>query len=318
MPEIHDQLARWQAAGLIDAETSHRIADFEAGRETAAARVAGERPGLLEAVAYLGVAIVTVGIFVLLASAWDGIAEPARPFIPATATVLAIIAGMLMRQSSEGGIRRGGTSAWAASVALAAIAAGLWADQAGNENTIPLVAGIVGLSLAVILWIAWHSAMQVVALAIGGSILTVGVAQVTDTWTSLAPSAVGGFFLLGLGVIAIFEAETGVLVPRLPGRSIGALEAAIGAYMTGIQIGILELVPLATGAGLIWLSIRTGYFGYTFAGVAVIFLGLFTSVVKHVGDPTLAALLLIVIGLGLLASVVLISRRKPWEAAAPA
>ena len=176
MSELRDQLARWRTAGLIDTETSARIADYEARRETAAERAADDRPGLLEAVAYLGVAVVGVGVIVLLANAWDGIAEAVRPFIPAVAAVLAIVAGMFMRQSNEGGIRRGGTSAWAGSVALAATAAGLWTDQFGSEDAIPLVAGIVAMSLAVILWFAWHSTMQVLALALGGMVLMAGFA----------------------------------------------------------------------------------------------------------------------------------------------
>lgn len=317
MSELRGQLARWRTAGLIDAETSAKIAQFEAGREAAAERAAEERPGLLEAVAYLGVAVVGVGVFVLLANAWDGIAEAVRPFIPAVAAVLAIVAGVFMRQSSEGGIRRGGTSAWAGSVALAATAAGLWTDQLGSEDAIPLVAGITAMSLAIILWFAWHSTMQVLALALGGMVLMAGFAQGADAWTDLSPTAVGGFVMLAMGIIAVTSAETGILVPTLPARGIAGLAVGFGASMASMQIGAFEVLPLIAGAGLIWLSIRTGYFGYTFVGVAVIFFGLFTSVVKHVRNPTIAALLLILIGLALLASVVLISRRRPWQAAVP-
>jgi len=69
-----EHLRRWREAGLIDEAAAGRIAAFErehAGERPAAAGDAGERPGALEALLYLGLAAAAAGIIVLVAMQWS-------------------------------------------------------------------------------------------------------------------------------------------------------------------------------------------------------------------------------------------------------
>src|SRR6186997_1755332 len=103
MASIEQLLRRWQDAGLLDQDAVSRVLAFEERRATR-----GERPGVVEALVYLALAITGVGVVVLIASNWEHLGSPARSAIPGVAALVALGAGWLMLHRPSPELRRGG------------------------------------------------------------------------------------------------------------------------------------------------------------------------------------------------------------------
>ena len=93
----------------------------------------------------------------------------------------------------------------------------------------------------------------------------------------------------------------------------GALR--VGMMLRAVPNGpvMAEAIPIFAGAALVLLSLNRGAFIYMAGGIAAIFVGLVVPVVRHVDDATIAALLMIAIGLLVLAALALVARFKPWS-----
>jgi len=95
-----------------------------------------------------------------------------------------------------------------------------------------------------------------------------------------------------------------------------------GAFYAGLDDtvpGWVQVVTFVAGGALIALSIRRSVLLYMAFGVGAVFLGLIATILRHVDDPTMASLLLMLIGVLLIAGVLLLARLRPWapgEAAA--
>src|SRR6185295_9325717 len=77
-----------------------------------------ERPGVMEVLVYLGVAVIAVGVFILIAISWDDLDGWARVAITAGPGLFALLVGQVMRASRAAGLKRGGEVAWLAATAL--------------------------------------------------------------------------------------------------------------------------------------------------------------------------------------------------------
>ncbi len=316
MPSVDEHLERWRAAGLLDEAAIARIRSFEEGSAgPVAPRGRRDGPGFFEALIYLGLAIATVGVVVLVATNWRDLHDWAREAIWLVPGVLAIGAGQALRSLRDPGMVRGGHVAWLAGACLIAGAGAVGADIAGRSGEdIFLVTGLVGLGVALALWAAAPAHPQIVGIGGGMLTLTLALAQRSDEFNF----PVAGISLAVLGAAALAFAEAGFLRPRLSARVLAALAVAWGAYFAGANGGWAESLVFVGGPALIALSIWRGAFIYITAGVAAIFVGLISSITRHVDNTSVAALLLILIGALLVASVILLATFRPWvrEAAA--
>ena len=318
MSTTRQHLDEWQRAGLIDAATAERIRAYE---EATAAPEREQRPGFLEALIYLGIAIVVVGVFVLAATNWGHLGSWERVLVTAVPAAGALAIGEFMRRQPHAGIRRGGSAAWFAAVALASGTAAVLMNEAGvaGEDGVT-VAALVACVAAFVLWLRCPHELQVAAGAGALLLLSVAVAaQTSRADDDFAPLAGGGAMLL-MGIAAIFATEAGVIFPRTICRVFEGLAIAIGSLVVAFgerSTVAIEFVPLAAGALLILLGIRLGFFPHIIFGLAVIFIGTIQLVVDHVHDPTLAALALMLLGAALIGVVLVLAKMRPWQRGGP-
>ncbi len=304
---IDTKLRRWQEAGLIDAETADRIRAFED-----ALPGQRDRPGIVEAAVYLGLAIIGVGVIVLMATNWEHLQVWARIAVSGLPAVLALAAGQAMRTSPAPGVQRGGMVAWLLSLALFTGTAAIVADEAGwsGENVV-LVAGITALAVSVGLWVVLPGHAQL--LGVAGSIVVLSAAMSARVENDNG-ALIAGACLAAFGAAGVLLAELDLLIPRTFARVISSLGVVAGGFFAGVPPGPgpAEAVAFIGGACLVALSIRRGVFVYTGMGVVSFFLGLVTLILRRVDDTTVAAVELIALGAVLLACVLLLERFRPW------
>jgi MFS family permease len=371
MASLGQMLQRWQEAGLLDFEAVSRILAFEKSREPERR----EGPGVVEALVYLGLAVVGVGVFVLAAVNWGDLPSWARVAVAGAPGVLSLPLGQALRTMAEPGLRRGGAMSWLVGGALITAAAIVAAHESDwrAENAV-LAGGVVAGALGVLLWSFSKTIPQVVGLAAAAGLLSAGfgarfdddniplaigfsllllngagvVLVVTKLLVPRLPAhtlatiglAVGVMFVCGgagnhagddngafafgstlvlFAAAAVFLTEFEWLAPRELGRVWAGLGLALGSLMSGVEPGppAAELIAFIAGAFLVAASLQRGSFVYMGFGIAAIFIGLVVPIVRHVDDPTVAAIALIVLGLLLLGGVGLLARYRPWARRGP-
>lgn len=332
MTALDDQLQRWRDAGLIDADAATRIREFEGARgaeplpppvpeaplapAAAAARGAGsDRPGVLEALIYLGISIVVLGLIVLVGSVWDDLDVAGRIAVLAVPAVLAIVLGRVLCSFREPGMIRGGHVTWLAALVLIAGTVAVIADAADfSEDDSALVASIVTLVAAVAFWLASQSHPQVVGVVASALFLTLtlGIRLDDNEGTAI------GLLAVAFGAAGIALAEARLFPPHATSSALSALLAAFGSVVLLFVGEWGELANVAIAAALIATSILRGMMVYMLLGVALAFFAVLQLIGEHVSDPTLASLALIVVGVALIGVVLALMKFRPWRMARPA
>jgi len=305
---VEEHVQRWRAAGVLDEAAAARIRAFE-GDDAAPGATSREGPGVLEALIYLGVAVIVVGVIILVSNSWDDLHEWARVAVLGVPGLLAIAAGGGLRTLREPGMVRGGHIAWLAGSFLLTGAGTIAAHNAEwNDDNVRLLAGLAGTALALLLWVFAPSHPQILGIGSGLYMLSIALGERSDEFSF----PVGGISLAACAAGVLILTEAGFLQPRVSARVLAAAGVAWGAWFAGFDEGWAESVAFAAGAVLVALSIWRGAFIYIIAGVGAIFAGLISTIVRHVDDPTTASLLLIVIGALMVGSVITIARFRPW------
>lgn len=311
MDSIDEQLKRWRDASIIDAETAQRIAAFERSR---AAQPQDERPSIQEALVYLGAAVVAVGVFVLAVANWEEFEPAARIAIPGVTAALALLAGFGLRSTGRRELERGATVAWLLAVVLTGAATAVIAAESDwNAENAALGAGLSAAALALALWAIQPAHAQVLGVLGSLTVVAGAIAGRANDSQLMIFGAIAGLF----AAAAIVLVEHGLFIPRPSGRLFAAAMLAGAAYLAGLDDAPAwtQMLGLVAGAALIALSIYRGVFIYISFGVAVVFLGLITLILRHVDNPTTAALALMVMGGALVAGVLLLARVRPWRIA---
>lgn len=318
MSDVSDHLERWRGAGVIDAETAHRIDEFEATRRTAAhaAGEAGfERPTVTEAFIYLGLVIIGIGVFALMASQWPDLESWARVAGIGVPAALALGGGFAMRAYGDPAVTRGGQLAWFLAAGLSAGLMLVLGEEYGpgvEEAGPRVVAGTAALSLAAVLWAVWPSHLQV--LALGGA--TAFFAQMLGSWPDEFSRYLAGGTMAGIGLALICLAEPGKVGPRLSARFVSAALFVAGAFELQIDSPwYWEPWTLVAGALLVALSMRRETFLYMAMGMVGLFLGLSGMVGEHLSDTIGPQLAFIVVGVLIVAGTLILAqvrRAKHW------
>lgn len=305
MASVEEHLRRWLTAGIVDEPLAERVRQFERSQPAPA------RPGpsLLEALVYLGIAVVGVGVAILVGSNWDDLEEWSRVSVYAVPGVLALAAGVGLQRTREAALDRGAQVAWLAGGALVAGSAAIAASNAGwAEENVVLAAGTVGTVLALLLWALSPEHPQVVGIAAALFLLSMAFgARWEDFNMQAAFLSLATFGVAGIGL-----AEYGLLRPRVSARAVGAIGVAVGAFFAVVEQGWAEPAPFIAGVALIALSIRLGVFLYVIFGVGAVFAGLIYTVARHAGNSTQASAALIVIGALMVATVLILAQTRPW------
>jgi len=310
-PPVREDIARWRAAGLIDAATAERILAFE--RERAARQSRADRPGLVEILIYVAAAIVAAGATLLAATNWDALAVAARIAVPGIAALVTLAAGYALRQTGAAPMLRAASLAWVLAGALAAATAAVAASEAGwSEDTVAIAAGLTAVAVALALWSQLRMHPQVIGIGAAWVLLSTSVSSLAaDDWIIAALGAMLALF----GLAALLATELGVFVPRASARIVAGAALAAGGVFAGMPPSppLTELFAVPVIAILIGAALRQQSLVYVAFAVLTAFAALLRLILRHVDDPTLAALALIAIGLLLLAGIAAVARARTWE-----
>jgi hypothetical protein len=308
VPPADDYLERWRAAGLIDAAQVERILAFEQEREAVARRADVDRPSVLEALLYLGIAVAVVGVYALVAQNWDELRTWARIGILAVPGVLLLLAGAAMRVADQPPIVRASGVAWLAAVALIGGAVGVAGHEAAwPGRVVALAAGAAATGLALTLWVIRPSHPQVIAVAGGLVVLAIAAAQWVEDYETLTTGLLIGAF----GAVGVVLTERGGLRPRLSARLLGSAGVMLGllgaAYLDERRLWI-DLLVFVAGAALIAVGLQRPSFEYLAVAVIGLFIGLVAFIFRYFEDELGAPLALVLCGTLLIAAALLIAR----------
>ncbi len=319
MAEIRDLLSRWLAAGVLDEPGAERIRTFEAANVPAVEKT--NRPGALEALLYLGLAVLGVGAFNLVGDNWEQIESWARVLALGVPMVLMLGVGAVLSRSTEPQLERGSQAAWLLGVALFAAFLAVTFHEYGlglsktDERGWLLVVATATVLLAVGLWVLSPSHAQV--LAIAGASLFLG--QAVGGWTDDFSQEIAGSTILLAGLAGVALAEAGWFTPQWSARLFFAVLAIAGPFEAGVGDGgplAFEFVAGLAAAGVIALGVLRGGFSLVLAGVGGAFVVMIAFIFEHFQDRLGAPLAMMISGGVLVAGVLLLAvlrreTRKP-------
>jgi hypothetical protein len=303
-----EHIRAWQQAGLIDEDLAGRLLAHEAPGATSAPPHA-DRPGVIEALLYLGIVVAGAGLIFFVGRQWDELESWARLLMLALPLGLSLAAGAGMHFSGEPGIRRGGHLAWLLSVVLVggtlAVAFNEFGGDgagAGDDRGSLLTTALVTLAAALGLWAVAPSHPQL--LGIAGS--TVFFAEALGAWPDDYSERIAGMTILFGGLAAVALAELRILRPRVLAQAIAAALTGGGAYHAGFDSAVgWELLSLVAGCLLIAAGVWRASFAYIAGGVATLLVALITFMFEHFEDEIGAPVALMLSG-GLIVAAVLV------------
>lgn len=308
MGQIEEHLQRWLAAGILKPETAETIRIYERSQKEP---VGEARPGVLEAMLYLGVVVLSVGVFSLFAQQWENLESWARVAAIAVPTLLLLGVGAALHASGEPQLQRGGQVAWLATVALfAGLSAvviheyGLGFDDADDPGALLAIAAATFL-LAVGFWVVSPSYPQVFAIA--GS--TVFLGQAMGAWPDDFSKELAGMTIFVIAVAGIALAEVRWLTPVLAARVLFSALAIVGPFQAGVDTGpiVFELLAGAAAAAVIGYGVLRASFLVVLVGVAGAFFVLINFVLRHFSERLGAPVAMMISGGILVAGVLLLA-----------
>lgn len=300
MPVAED-LGRWVDAGLIDLETAEAIESFEESRSTEQ----GEIGRGMEALAYLGSALVLIAVGLLATEFWDEIAPWGRFGLTAGVTVVLFIAGWLLGRSETVAVARAQTFAWfltVLGVALTgAVAGGDIAELDGRDAFV--VVASISFVAAIVLWMFRRSLLQMVAMGIGAYATVIASISRFES----APEWVFGLCFAILGSIWLLLTWTGLLEPTRTSYAVGAVGLLLISFPEAADMP-WPLLGLLAGAALMGISVPLKENVLLGLGVLGLFIYIPMTIFELFGETVGVPFALLITGLVLL-GVVLVTVR---------
>jgi hypothetical protein len=306
--DIDRRIDRWVGAGVIDTAAAERIRTFERNEQPArpVTETDDERPGLIEALLYLGFAVAGAGVVFLVGQQWGELEAWSRLMVAAVSAGLALAAGAGMHLAPQPGVRRAGHVAWLVALVLVTFAVGVAVAEYGpgveDERGAMLGIALVAFVLALVLWAVAPSHPQV--LGVAGAAIFLG--ESLGAWPDDFNPRLAGSAIALVGIALIVATEAGIFRPLHVSRLAGAMLLGGGAFHAGIDSSVTwEALAFVAGAGLIAAGVARHSFTYVAAGVATLLVALITFMFEHFEDRIGAPVALMISG-GLLVAAVLI------------
>lgn len=314
-PDLHEQLERWLAEGLIDAGQAVRIEVAEAARARPLSQPAAQArtesppavsfssrtPLVVEALGYLGGTLAIVAGLITAPMLWPRIPTVAELAIAAIATAAFGIAGGVLRVGDSPSFLRLRSVLWLMSAIgfsafMAILTTQTW--DLGDDSA-ALVTALAVTAYAVPMWWRTRATLQHLAMF-------AGAAGVTGTAIASAglPGWVPGLGIWGLGILWALAVYRGYLVPHTVGYAVAGIAMLTGAQIT-MDAAAGPTLALVTVAGLLAAGVllhRIVLLGLGSAGVVVLVPQIMTRYLPtSIGAPlAVCAVGLILVGVALL------------------
>jgi hypothetical protein len=310
-------LDRWEREGLISAELADSLREDLAAHDAsdvAAPTSRAPRPApeslLTEALSYLGGVLVLLAGGLLTTRLWDDLDLGGRALLAAATTALLLGAGLLVPRRLGPAGQRVRRALWLLSTAaFAGLLAVVTTDGLDREGAgVGMLVGGGTAVYAAALWWRERSAIQQLALfaASVGFVAATGIELLGDH-QGLVP----GLAVLVLAALWGVAAHRGLVTPRRPGIAAGGATALFGGLVTtGSERGaafVLAVVVVVAVVALAVLLDELPLLGIGAVGAVFIL----PSAVGHFFPSVVgAAVVLLVAGVGLIASGLTIAGRR--------
>lgn len=297
----------WVTEGIITREQAALIvAHGEAVRVTEVGAPAGRSPLAVEALGYLGGAIVVASTMLIGARFWNDIGTTTRlAILGAAAAALVGLGTAVPSRLGEMGSRLRSVLWLGATLAFAAVLGVLAADTLGlHENDVVLLVASGTSVLAGALWSRHRVILQQVAMMV--ALMATAAAAIADAVATEALPALG---VWAVGAVWMILGWGGLLAPRTAALAFGAASMMFGAMATmSYDAGIVLAISTATAIVIIAAAFRD----VILLGIgAVAALGTLPVAVNEWFPNALAApLALLVVGLALVGIAVWTARRR--------
>lgn len=336
--DLGAKLAQWAEAGLLSADQAAEIARWERQtlRSTPQPALEASRSGsahrrsiVVEALAYLGGAVILAALVVATAGYWPELARSARIAIPLSATVALLLAGVVVPDGLGALASRLRGVLWLLALATLGVVLAVVTDVPSITGSTALLVVTGALTVAsLVLWLvhpaipqqlATFIAVEMLAVAVatragepggsfeGVSLTIVALAWGVATWYGLFPGV--GHRSPGAGGVASGTRPLGYVAQRRVGFALAAAGTVVGGVVLAAQqqapwLGVVPAVLVVAAAvalaDLIVLSIGA-------VGTLVVLPMVVHSYVESVLSM---ALVLLVSGAVLVAVAVWVARRR--------
>lgn len=297
-------LERWVEAGLIDPETAEAIESYE-GR---LAEGQGVGRGI-EAIAYLGSALILIAVSLLAVEFWAEIAPWGRFALTAGVTAVLLVVGYLLGRSEVPAVERAQTFAWflaAFGVALSATVAAGDLAELDDQDSFLFVAG-VSFGAAVVLWWLRSSILQMVAMGLGAYATVIALVSRFEN----APDWVFGLSFAGVGLVWLLLTWTGFFTPSKTSYAVAGVGLLLISFPEAIDMP-WPLLGLLAGLALMGISVALRENVLLGLGVLGLFIYIPMTIFELFGETVGVPFALLITGLILL-GVVLVTVRLRKE-----
>lgn len=335
---LQARLDRWMGAGIVTADQAAAIAAFEsANPHPAGARALdGRRGRAVEALGYVGGAVVAAALVILTVGYWDRIDRAWQLLIPAVAAVALFAAGLASGGSAGGGdvASRLRAVLWLGSSAATAVFLGVLMDTLAIRDRWGMLIVSGGLLVqAVPLWLTHRRAPQQIAVFVGAMMLASAAAShlrdLGDGW-DVAVGIAMAVVALGWAIVAALSASASARASarasadaparasaeRRWGLCLGVAGASVGAIVLAAS-GTAPWLGIVAVAAALALALAVGdlvALGIAAIGTMIVL----PMVIDHYLDSTvLMALTLLVAGLAMVALAVAVARRGRRGSSSP-
>jgi uncharacterized membrane protein len=294
MPVAED-LDRWVGAGLIDPGTAEAIEQYEERRSSERGIGRG-----MEAMAYLGSALVLIAVSLLAIEFWDEIEPWGRLALSAGATTILVGVGWLLGRSEEPAVDRAQAFAWFLApfgVALTVTVAATDLADLDSQDVFLYVASISFVA-AVLLWWFRKSVLQVIAMGLGAYATVIASIARIDS----APDWAFGLSFAAVGAAWLFLTWIGALRPRRTSYAIAGIGLLLVSFPEALEMP-WPLVGLVAGVALMGVSVLLEENVLLGLGVVGLFVYIPMTIFELFGETIGVPFALLITGLVLLGVV---------------
>jgi hypothetical protein len=310
-----DAVTAWVAEGIITQDQADRIHAREHGPVLTGAATArpSMMPLVVEALGYLGGAIVVVATGLIAGQYWEDMSDTTRMSLLGAAALLLLVGGAIVPDRLEEVGDRMRSVVWVVSTGSLAGFLGVWGSQVADwhDEDLALLVTAGTAAYATALFLFRPAVLQQVAMMglIGGTAAALLAKYVdTDSWPGV------GFWVVGAAWLVLGQGA--ILRPVGLARAAGAVMMVFGSMITTSDRADAALVfSLVTVAIVIVLAVAFSDLVLLAIGALGAIRAIIAAVDKWFPNSLAAALALLVVGSGLVVTAIWIARRRARAAA---
>lgn len=302
MTDLRERLETWERQGILSHEQADRILDFEGAAKPR------RFPPWMEAVAYLGAALVLLALGLLAGEFWDRLTGVAQFTLALVVTGILVTTGFLLRSSEEPAALRAGSFAWLLAIAAAGFAAWILGDSVIDlaEERSALLASLVALGAAIALWVLAKRTAQMIGMGLAAAFTAFTVMAQVDPMPDWGPSVA----LAAVGAVWLLLTWGGILVPEKVSYGLGSIGLLFIGFFEVLGTMPWPLIGLLAALGLMALAVRLEQGIMLGVGVAGLFLYVPATVFEVWGDTVGVPIALLITGIVLLAGILVAVRLR--------